>query len=109
MIRLPPRATRTDTLFPYTTLFRSPLPELLLGLVPAPRHRPADLRAARRDPPAIRRRMRNPDFQDAEGRNRRLISGFLDKRRLCGQAPPMCGLPRPSIRKPNELDRKSVV
>src|SRR3546814_13582374 len=28
MIRLPPRSTRTDTLFPYTTLFRScfPLP-----------------------------------------------------------------------------------
>src|SRR3546814_14875279 len=24
MIRLPPRSTRTDTLFPYTTLFRSP-------------------------------------------------------------------------------------
>src|SRR3546814_16393926 len=24
MIRRPPRATRTDTLFPYTTLFRSP-------------------------------------------------------------------------------------
>src|SRR3546814_10413308 len=50
-----------------------PRPELLRGLLPAPRHRPADLRAARRDPPAIRRRMRNPDFQDAEGRNRRLI------------------------------------
>src|SRR3546814_13666378 len=28
MIRRPPRSTRTDTLFPYTTLFRSP--ELLL-------------------------------------------------------------------------------
>src|SRR3546814_2709183 len=28
MIRRPPRSTRTDTLFPYTTLFRS----LLLGL-----------------------------------------------------------------------------
>src|SRR3546814_16676259 len=28
MIRLPPRSTRTDTLFPYTTLFRS-LPGLL--------------------------------------------------------------------------------
>src|SRR3546814_15562801 len=27
MIRLPPRSTRTDTLFPYTTLFRS----LMLG------------------------------------------------------------------------------
>src|SRR3546814_19950536 len=25
MIRLPPRSTRTDTLFPYTTLFRSGL------------------------------------------------------------------------------------
>src|SRR3546814_9699571 len=27
MIRLPPRSTRTDTLFPYTTLFRSDLLE----------------------------------------------------------------------------------
>src|SRR3546814_5189409 len=26
MIRRPPRSTRTDTLFPYTTLFRSVLP-----------------------------------------------------------------------------------
>src|SRR3546814_18941189 len=26
MIRLPPRSTRTDTLFPYTTLFRSKTP-----------------------------------------------------------------------------------
>src|SRR3546814_4505805 len=30
MIRLPPRTTRTDTLFPYTTLFRSALVSLLL-------------------------------------------------------------------------------
>src|SRR3546814_22444 len=29
MIRRPPRSTRTDTLFPYTTLFRSERPELL--------------------------------------------------------------------------------
>src|SRR3546814_17705903 len=28
MIRRPPISTRTDTLFPYTTLFRSPLPGL---------------------------------------------------------------------------------
>src|SRR3546814_11297353 len=27
MIRRPPRSTRTDTLFPYTTLFRSPVPD----------------------------------------------------------------------------------
>src|SRR3546814_10108827 len=32
MIRLPPRATRTDTLFPYTTLFRSERATLLRGL-----------------------------------------------------------------------------
>src|SRR3546814_8778915 len=28
MIRLPPRSTRTDTLFPYTTLFRSKVADL---------------------------------------------------------------------------------
>src|SRR3546814_9014472 len=28
MIRRPPRSTRTDTLFPYTTLFRSPVARL---------------------------------------------------------------------------------
>src|SRR3546814_1542117 len=31
MIRRPPRSTRTDTLFPYTTLFRSPVAETLYG------------------------------------------------------------------------------
>src|SRR3546814_7772344 len=30
MIRRPPRSTRTDTLFPYTTLFRSPLQNFFL-------------------------------------------------------------------------------
>src|SRR3546814_19193548 len=33
MIRRPPRSTRTDTLFPYTTLFRS------VEMVVLPRHR----------------------------------------------------------------------
>src|SRR3546814_7700037 len=36
MIRRPPRSTRTDTLFPYTTLFRSKLPDQPL---PKARHR----------------------------------------------------------------------
>src|SRR3546814_6603229 len=37
MIRRPPRSTRTDTLFPYTTLFRSILLELaFLLLLPMP-------------------------------------------------------------------------
>src|SRR3546814_6341313 len=31
MIRRPPRSTRTDTLFPYTTLFRSTNERLFLG------------------------------------------------------------------------------
>src|SRR3546814_10735480 len=30
-MRLPPRSTRTDTLFPYTTLFRSGVEHLLLA------------------------------------------------------------------------------
>src|SRR3546814_3484321 len=39
MIRRPPRSTRTDPLFPYTTLFRSPSPSLTvpdLSIVVAP-------------------------------------------------------------------------
>src|SRR3546814_3221016 len=40
MIRRPPRSTRTDTLFPYTTLFRS----LLADLSPAVPDRLADRR-----------------------------------------------------------------
>src|SRR3546814_8459572 len=35
MIRLPPRSTRTDTLFPYTTLFRSRVPAILPKAGPA--------------------------------------------------------------------------
>src|SRR3546814_3431873 len=34
MLRRPPRATRTDTLFPYTTLFRSFMLNGLLGFGP---------------------------------------------------------------------------
>src|SRR3546814_15186649 len=46
MIRRPPRSTRTDTLFPYTTRFRSPaLVELVPGLL---QRRERLLRAGRR-------------------------------------------------------------
>src|SRR3546814_2396834 len=44
MIRRPPRSTRTDTLFPYTTLFRSyPIPfiERFLGAIGAEGGQPA--------------------------------------------------------------------
>src|SRR3546814_2104206 len=46
MIRRPPRSTRTDTLFPYTTLFRSLLPRRPLRV---PRRRnDGDLEGPRR-------------------------------------------------------------
>src|SRR3546814_18024103 len=47
MIRRPPRATRTDTLFPYTTLFRSPDGTAGSEWLVAP------------GPPCLRRRRRN--------------------------------------------------
>src|SRR3546814_13960724 len=46
MIRLPPRSTRTDTLFPYTTLFRAELGPQALGAGAVAR--PALERAAQR-------------------------------------------------------------
>src|SRR3546814_19240673 len=55
MIRRPPRSTRTDTLFPYTTLFRSPLlSSSSLGVVRAlPRER-LDIRSKSVPPVATR-------------------------------------------------------
>src|SRR3546814_3609979 len=41
MIRRPPRSTRTDTLFPYTTLFRSARPRADRPRIPAQRTRRA--------------------------------------------------------------------
>src|SRR3546814_2298054 len=61
MIRRPPRSTRTDTLFPYTTLFRS----LRAGTGPA-RHR---LRLAGLLPAPLGRPPRRPG--DAPHRRRR--------------------------------------
>src|SRR3546814_15810985 len=75
MIRRPPRSTRTDTLFPYTTLFRSaslvappaPLPSILLP----PPH------------PALRQRVR------AAGRRQRLRLKELGKwKRQLTRSPP---------------------
>src|SRR3546814_13857100 len=37
MLRLPPRSTRTDTLFPYPTLFRAELKSMRTGAGAAPR------------------------------------------------------------------------
>src|SRR3546814_8361382 len=63
VIRRPPRSTRTDTLFPYTTLFRSAYagigrPQLTLDTVlPLPQDLPIDLLAHRPDVLAARARV----------------------------------------------------
>src|SRR3546814_1540865 len=60
-IRRPPRSTRTDTLFPYTTLFRSCIPAASSG--PRPRaYRPA--------PPRPMRSSRRAETGPASGRPR---------------------------------------
>src|SRR3546814_10437304 len=53
MIRLPPRSTRTDTLFPYTTLFRSLLTLLMVltGCATTPPSNPDNLCAIFREKP----------------------------------------------------------
>src|SRR3546814_6194972 len=65
MIRRPPRSTRTDTLFPYTTLFRSPLLKHLEGMV-------ADRLAGTGTPSLTRARHRQAleECRDALGRAR---------------------------------------
>src|SRR3546814_8869505 len=48
MIRRPPRSTRTDTLFPYTTLFRSSSRTFWLGVQPNKRKRVDHSQSAQR-------------------------------------------------------------
>src|SRR3546814_18303293 len=50
MIRRPPRSTRTDTLFPYTTLFRSVRCRSACKAFPCD-HRPSPFRTVRTDLP----------------------------------------------------------
>src|SRR3546814_6753138 len=47
MVRRPPRSTRTDTLFPYTTLFRSKRPRSPRPCASRPFRRAAECRARR--------------------------------------------------------------
>src|SRR3546814_6749025 len=56
MIRRPPRSTRTDTLFPYTTLFRSHDPatgEILEGAASGPGGGPANYPHDAQRPPTM--------------------------------------------------------
>src|SRR3546814_18745026 len=53
MIRRPPRSTRTDTLFPYTTLFRSAEPDMEVDVVHDGRHVLPDVAMGRESIPYI--------------------------------------------------------
>src|SRR3546814_9873871 len=76
MIRRPPRSTRTDTLFPYTTLFRSGTPPLNDGLFSTvfPEYRqdrPAKARIGREEGCGVARGCRGRSGQVAESKQRR--------------------------------------
>src|SRR3546814_20939410 len=71
MIRRPPRSTRTDTLFPYTTLFRSPRPS-----------RPVSCWVSR---PAARRLRRSR--RKTRGANTAILAPILRPGRWCPTAP----------------------
>src|SRR3546814_20180312 len=92
MIRRPPRSTRTDTLFPYTTLFRSPRPPPGHAgrhprpvLLPARRDRCAAQGSGTAAPPP-----RVGPGAGAEAPTRRALGGRL--------RPPPAGAQRPSHR-----------
>src|SRR3546814_13388638 len=71
MIRRPPRSTRTDTLFPYTTLFRS-----------ESRGRIALKSADPRDHPAI-----HPNYLATETDRRVTVAGMKITRQIVGAEP----------------------
>src|SRR3546814_2345761 len=69
MIRRPPRSTRTDTLFPYTTLFRSA----------PPRRRPRRTEDARRDQDTARPCRRAREDRDRQGTQSRTRDRVVER------------------------------
>src|SRR3546814_14893013 len=110
MIQRPPRSTRTDTLFPYTTLFRSPDGAGAVDPVPALRPQPADLRAehllrqARGLPqgdPADLAFAGGGELYRAAGALRQRYQTSSTPRRLHACHPPTTITPPPPARTPN--------
>src|SRR3546814_14414279 len=66
MIRRPPRSTRTDTLFPYTTLFRSRLAGLFLYAETAGMIWRRKKTTERRAPKSLRRSFVTPEGVDLQ-------------------------------------------
>src|SRR3546814_15995559 len=79
MRRRPPRSTRTDTLFPYTTLFRSPPDE--------PEQTGSD-ETRRHDPQQVDQAERRAHQQGHDDGDRRADQGGPDRQALVDDAPP---------------------
>src|SRR3546814_18362979 len=88
MIRRPPRSTRTDTLFPYTTLFRSPTlavesdGRLVAGVTGAKRNRLH----------VVRDTSRHRDFDIAIGQANHVFDRAFPRRRYLDRARFMGGI-----------------
>src|SRR6056297_1706248 len=84
MIRPPPRSTRTDTLFPYTTLFRSRIPAHCRCL--CCRRGICSPRCARASAVAADRRVRRPCGGSVAGGNEpRILAGAAGNRPAAGR------------------------
>src|SRR3546814_7857561 len=70
MIRRPPRSTRTDTLFPYTTLFRSPEYRLDREILPGARGAPG---GATGEAAAMAADYLEGDLRDADAARHRVV------------------------------------
>src|SRR3546814_9260264 len=99
MLRRPPRSTRTATLFPATTLFRSRLHRLVKGFARGP----DTFRVGRGRPVAVR-----CDHQFARG----VDEDALAEDALCGEAAVIVGPPLIAVAPVRQvdvgLDRKST-
>src|SRR3546814_9541553 len=87
MIRRPPRSTRTDTLFPYTTLFRSDARAIVYIAFTSDRHTPIEISAYPNR--YVRDRLQNlPGVADVRiyGERRMAMRIWLDRARLAAYA-----------------------
>src|SRR3546814_12560528 len=108
MIRRPPRSTRTDTLFPYTTLFRSRFPALRTQFTELLQF-PGVLQSTAGDPAALHAQALElldevlDDFIAAREREGgKLVAAILERvAGIAAQAAPVREL-IPAIRRPEE-------
>src|SRR3546814_10275513 len=104
MIRRPPRSTRTDTLFPYTTLFRSAAPRR----AERPEHRDPQWRegrARRVDRHPRRRRPERPGRHPEAARTARAVADGREAVRRLARRPPGLGQQAPGL---EEIGRAHV-